>query len=294
MTGHYHDSREVSLNMKRCLLLSGLIILTMISLSGFAHTITATEQKTANLIVAGSGTCISVVSKLAKAFNLKAATKITVPESIDSNGAIKAVKEGSLYLGLTSRPLKDIEKNAGLTEIPFAKVGVIFGVHPDVPDTNLTGSDLVAIFNGNKTKWQNGRTIIVLTREEGDSTINLLQKKVAGFYAAYTTAMYQKKWVVCFTVQEEAQAIAQTKNSFGFSDTGTLSVFHYKIKALRFNQVEPTLANIKNAKYPFSKDLYFIYKGDNLTEAAQDFIIFTKSPRGQKILEKSGALPWED
>jgi phosphate transport system substrate-binding protein len=278
--------------MEQLVLTFSLILLTALFGGGFNHA-AATINQTAGLVVAGSGTCIPVAAKLAEAFNLTVATKITVPESIGSSGAIQAVKAGSLSLGLTSRPLKNSEKNAGLTEIPFAKVGVIFGVHPDVPDTDLTEADLVAIIKGNKTKWRNGQTIIVLTREAGDSTIDLLKKKMPGFSAAYDTAMTEKKWVTCFTDQEEAKAIAQTPNSLGFSDTATISTIHPKIKALRFAAIKPTLANLRNSKYPFAKNLYFIYKG-SAPVAAQAFINYVKSPQGQKILRSNGALPPED
>jgi phosphate transport system substrate-binding protein len=269
------------------------IFLTISSLKRFDGA-AAIDAKPAPLMVAGSGTCIPVVAKLAATFNLQTAVPVTVPASVGSSGAIKALKEGSLSLGLTSRPLKEAEKNAGLTEIPFAKVGIVFGVHPGVPDTNLSSADLVNIVKGVKTKWRNGRTIIVFNREEGDSTIELLKKEVNGFTAAYQASRDEKKWIICFTDQEEAQAIARTKNSFGFSDTGTIYAANIKIKALNFNRIAPTLGNLRSAQYPFAKTLYFIYKGKLIPAEAQAFVNFVQSPPGQKILAENGALALEE
>jgi phosphate transport system substrate-binding protein len=190
--------------------------------------------------------------------------------------------------------LKETEKNAGLTEIPFAKIGIVFGVHPGVPDTNISDADLVNIVKGTKTKWRNGRTIIVFNREAGDSTMELLKKKVAGFAAAYQTSLNEKKWITCFTDQEEAQAIAQTKNSFGFSDTGTIHAANVKIKALSFSGIAPSLDNLQNVKYPFAKNLYFIFKGKLIPARAQEFVNFVQSSPGRKILAENGALALEE
>jgi phosphate transport system substrate-binding protein len=280
--------------MKHRLFTMIFIFLTAISVKGWGDSVVATDEIPVHLVVAGSGTCIPVVAKLAAAFNLNAVVPVTVPASIGSSGAVKAVKEGSLSLGLTSRPLKETEKNAGLTEIPFAKIGIVFGVHPGVPDTNISDADLVNIVKGTKTKWRNGRTIIVFNREAGDSTMELLKKKVAGFAAAYQTSLNEKKWITCFTDQEEAQAIAQTKNSFGFSDTGTIHAANVKIKALSFSGIAPSLDNLQNVKYPFAKNLYFIFKGKLIPARAQEFVNFVQSSPGRKILAENGALALEE
>lgn len=245
------------------------------------------------LVLAGSGSCLPIISKLAELYNLKSPTQIKVPPSIGTRGAVAAVIQGSLKVGLTSRPLKEDEKKAGLSEIKFATIGIVFGVHTGVPKNNITGPELVDIFNGKQNLWQNGKTIIVLNREEGDSSIGILAKKIAGFEAAYHDSIREKRWVVLFTDKEAHEAIAKTENSFGFCDT-TIIMVPLPIKMLRFNQIEPTLENINNGKYPFSKGLFFIFKGKSIPREACDFVSFVKSPQGAKILMDSGALPVKD
>ena len=47
------------------------------------------------------------------------------------------------------------------------------------------------------------------------------------------------------------------------------------------------LENIKNGKYPWVKDLYFVYKGD-LSEASREFVDFVRSPAGLAVIRQNG------
>ncbi|WP_040763079.1 substrate-binding domain-containing protein [Sporomusa ovata] len=75
---------------------------------------TPIAQDTDRFIVAGSGTNLPITMKLAEAYKRKNNINIEVPNSIGSDGAVKAVQDGTLKLGLMSRPLTDEEKAVGL------------------------------------------------------------------------------------------------------------------------------------------------------------------------------------
>jgi phosphate transport system substrate-binding protein len=113
---------------------------------------------TAKFLVAGSGTNLPITAKLAEAYNKNSGANVEIPKSIGTVGAVKAVQSGAIELGLASRPLTAGEKAAGLKEIPYARVAIIFAAHPGVPDTDVTLDDIVKIHQGAK-RPDNGKPI---------------------------------------------------------------------------------------------------------------------------------------
>jgi ABC-type phosphate transport system substrate-binding protein len=61
-----------------------------------------------------------------------------IPGSIGTKGAIKAVTDGAITLGLISRSLEEEEKNLGIVEHPSACVAIIVGAHSNVQDDTIT------------------------------------------------------------------------------------------------------------------------------------------------------------
>lgn len=250
----------------------------------------AEQPANKDFIIAGSGQNFPLTSKLVYYYNKKYKGAITLPNSIGTNGAKKAVKAGAIDLGLTAWPLTEADKQEGLKEIPYARVGIIIGVDPDVPDENLTYQELVDIFTGKKTQWQNGQTITVLSREYGDSTNRVMVSKVPGYKEALINSLNNELWTVCFTDQEEAHAVENTPFSIGFTNIAALKAQQLSIKPLKVNGVAPTVENIKNGSYPLFVDLYFVHKG-KITNRAKNFLDFVFSDEGQKLLVEYNSIP---
>ncbi|RLG35498.1 MAG: phosphate ABC transporter substrate-binding protein, partial [Candidatus Alkanophagales archaeon] len=61
------------------------------------------------------------------------------------------------------------------------------------------------------------------------------------------------------------------------------------VKALRINGVMPTRENVTSGKYPISRKLYLITKGepDTLEKAFIDFVL---SDEGQRVVEELGYI----
>jgi phosphate transport system substrate-binding protein len=243
-----------------------------------------------DFVIAGSGSNLPITRKLIEAFSQKNNIVIELPNSIGSGGAIKATKENAIKLGLISRSLKDSEKIDGLNQMPYARIGIILGTNLDVQENNLTYDDLVQIFLGKKNKWQNGKMIVVIAREEGDSSNNKLANEIPGFKKALLDSQINRRWQVTYTDAESAQSIVSTSSAIGFTDTGALSSLKLKIKPMQINGIAPTTKNIKNGTYKLYKDLYFIYK-EPLDKQTQSFLDFVYSPQGKAIIEKNGGIP---
>lgn len=250
------------------------------------------QEGPAALIAAGSGVNLGITRLLAKAFMI-AHPEITieVPASIGTNGALKAVPDGAITLGLISRPLKDQEKASGLVAQPYARVPLVVGAHPSVVDEEITSQDLVEIYKGKRTRWKDDHEIIVQTREPFDSGIQVLQKEIPGFTQAYAESHQAKRWTVYFTDQDANQALSTAPYAIGFTDLGMIATEHLNIKALKLNGVAPSPETLFSGQYPLSRVLFFIFRDGTLPEAAKAFLDFVRSDQGSNILRSNGYLP---
>lgn len=245
-----------------------------------------------NLLFAGSGVNLGITRLLAEGFaKTHPDIKIDVPGSIGTKGAIAAITDGAIILGLVSQPLKEEEKVQGIVVLPYAQVAIVIGAHPTVPDQNVTSEELIEIFKGTKTKWKNGREIIVQARERSDSAFLVLQNNIPGFRKAYLESLQDKRWTLYFTDQDANQALATTPYAIGVTDLGMIATEHLQIKVLKINGIEPTPKNVLNGTYPLSRQLSFIYREENLPEEAEEFLAFVFSDEGSNILKSNGYIP---
>ena len=283
--------------MKRILLLGAALLLGMAVVGcGSAKppqpavneksTVKMENQISPRFLLAGSGTNLPITEKLAEAFKKKTGTPIEVAKSIGSDGAVKAVSDGTLALGLLSRPLTEIEKNAGLRTVPYAKVGIVFAVHPAVPENNVTFEDILAIHRGEKTLWADNKRILVLIRGMHDSSNQILFGHIPGFAKVIQDSIAQKRWLVMYHDIDMATGLRTKEGSFGHTDTTEIKV-RGGIKALSVNGIEPTADNMRNGKYPLVKELAFVYKGD-LSPQSKAFIDFVRSAEGETIIRENG------
>ena len=244
------------------------------------------------LVFAGSGTNLPIVRVLAKAFQRShPGVAIDVPPSIGSASGIRAAAAGAIAIGLISRPLKENEKGLGLEALNFARTPMIIGVHPSVTEDNITFEEFLDIYRGKKGKWKDGREIVVLTREPGDSSIDALVKGVPGFNAVYEESRQAKRWSILYKDLVMNETLAKTSAAIGLSDLGSVVIEKHAIKPLKVNGVAPTLTNLAGGKYPLHKILTFVYRKDRLPAGAGYFIDFVRSKEGEKILKANGYLP---
>lgn len=240
-------------------------------------------------IFAGSGANIPIIKHLAAEFvKSNPGVKIEVPPSIGTLGAVNALIDGEITVGLASRDLKDEEKKFGLRTIPYAQTALVMGAHPSVSDDNITSADLVEIYQGRKTRWSNGKEIVVLTREPGDSSIVILEKKIPGFKEAFDESQKAKRWTTLFTDQEANKALENTSFAFGISDTGLIAEGKLKVKILKFNGILPTVDSVARGDYPFTKILNFILPEKEIPTEVKAFIDFVRSDKGEEILKNHG------
>ena len=270
----------------------GIPAFAVLALLILACPATGGQAPGSTMVFAGSGSNLPAIRVLAKEFEKQnPGVRIDVPASIGSSSGIRAAADGAIAIGLVSRPLKESEKGLGLEAVTYARTPLIIGVHPGVAEENISYAEIIDIYRGKKSRWQNGSDIIVLTREPGDSTIEMMSRVAPGFREVYEESQKAKRWTTLLKDLEMNQTLAKTPDAIGFSDLGALTVERHRIKPLRVNGVAPALKNLENGSYTLMKPLMFVFHKEKLPPAAAKFIAFVRSKEGARILRENGYLP---
>ena len=104
------------------------------------------------IVVAGSSSVTPIMEKLQEAYlALNANASIEIQLS-DSSAGMSAAIDGTCDIGMSSRDLKDEEKEQ-LTDIAIAMDGIAVIVHPSNPAAGLSGEQVRAIFIGDAELW---------------------------------------------------------------------------------------------------------------------------------------------
>ena len=131
------------------------------------------SREGASVSTDGSTSMQKVINALGEAFMEETGANFTY-NATGSGTGIKAVKDGTCDIGLSSRYLKDSEKAEGLKETILAIDGIAIIVHTDTAVVDLTVEQIGAIFKGEISNWSEvgGKTgeIVCIGREESSGT----------------------------------------------------------------------------------------------------------------------------
>lgn len=152
---------------------------------------------------------------------------------------------------------------------------------------NDSNGNTVESNSSNGNGFDTGKTINVVTREEGSGTrgafieiVGILEKDANGNEEdrTYSEAIVQNGTNAVMTT------VAGDEYSIGYISLGSLND---TVKAVKVNGVEATAENILNNSYEVARPFNLAYKGD-LNPLAQDFLNFILSSEGQDIVTKEG------
>ncbi|MDR3562682.1 MAG: substrate-binding domain-containing protein [Negativicutes bacterium] len=280
---------------KQAVVFSLLFILLIASGCGKSTAATNSSPSSLSLpaekfVMAGSGANIPVTAKLIEAYQSKTGVPIEIPGSIGSNGAVNAVRAGSLELGLISRPLTAEETSAGLKAIPYARIAVVFAGHEEVPDSAISSDEVLAVLQGTKTTWANGAKMYVYIREPSDSGNLELYSQLPGYKDSLADAIANQRWQVIYRDSDMGDVMAKTKGAFGLINMLEVARSGGRIKPLELDGVAPTPANVASGRYRPVLTLSFLFKGE-LTSRSAAFVEYAQSGEARRIMEQAGAVP---
>lgn len=242
-----------------------------------------------HLHIAGSGSCVPLARMLAGSAMQRLDVSPEVHASIGSGGGIRALQDGAIELAVVSRELRGNEVAEGLVYTPFARVPVVVAAGLDVPDRAVSYDDLDALFDGRRTTWSDGANVVVLLREDGDSSHRVVESVLPEFAEITARARAEGSFRVLYHDGAMQVALANTPGAVGLHGNGvdpSLAGF----RALAVDGVEPTGDNVESGRYPFVKELAFVTIGPPEGEA-KAFIDYVLSPEGRALLRVRGAVP---
>lgn len=245
----------------------------------------STVELSGTVNTAGSTSMKDVMAVLTEVFE-KENPGVNINYTGSGSGAgIEGATSGTCDIGLSSRALKDKEKESGAVENIVALDGVAIVINPANGVENLTVEQIAQIFTGEITNWSEvGGTdgeIAVFGREAGSGTRGAFEEIVGVVDTCKYTNEYSSTGDVIGNV-------ASNPNAIGYA---SLSAVDDTVKTVKVNDVAPSEATVKDGTYEIQRPFLMVTKeGAELSEAAQAFLDFAMSAEAADYIAAAGAV----
>ncbi len=233
----------------------------------------------------GSTSMEKVIGALGESFMAENKGTTFTYNPTGSGSGIQAVSEGRCDIGLSSRALKDAEKESGLKETVLAYDGIAIIVNPENPVSDLSIEQIAAIYTGEITNWAEvggaDADIVLIGREAGSGTRD-------GFESITGTTdkcAYRQELT---STGDVITTVSQNPDAIGYA---SLASVKDSVKALSVGGVTPTEATVKDGSYAIQRPFVLVTKeGTALSDTAQKFFDYATSAAAADIIAKAGAV----
>ena len=270
----------------------GIVFLLMISLVACGSSKNeesgneSEESETKTVSTDGSTSMEKVIGALGESF-MANNSGVTFTYNLTGSGSgITAVSEGRCDIGLSSRALKDEEKENGLVETVLAYDGIAIIVNNDNPVSDISLEDLAKVYTGEITNWSelggNDAEIVLIGREAGSGTRDGFES-ITG-----TTDKCQYRQELTST-GDVITNVSQNPDAIGYA---SLASVKDSVKALSVDGVEANEDTIKDGTYAIQRPFVLVTKeGVELSSTAQSFYDFATSSEANDIIKAAGCVP---
>src|SRR6185503_5838146 len=119
----------------------------------------------AEIKIGGTGNALGTMRALGDAYSKRnPGAKVTVLPSLGSGGGIKAVADGAIDIGVSSRPLKEEERQLGLVENEYARTPFVFAVPAKSKVIAISSGQLADLYSGRTEAWPDGNRVRLVLR----------------------------------------------------------------------------------------------------------------------------------
>lgn len=249
-------------------------------------TAAAAEDLSGSIATGGSTSVEKVIGALSEAF-MEEYTDVDITYDPTGSGAgITGAQDGTLDLGLSSRSLKDEEKEKGMTETTFALDGIAIVVNSENTVEDLSLEQIKELATGEITNWSEvggiDAPVVLIGREAGSGTRDGFESIVG----VEDTCKYEQELTSTGAVMA---GVASNPNAFGYV---SLSAVDDTVKAVTVDGVAATEATVQDGTYKIQRPFVFVTKeGSELSAQAQAFMDFATSDAAKELITNAGAVP---
>lgn len=234
----------------------------------------------------GSTSMEKVIGALGEAF-MEANSGVTFTYNPTGSGSgIQAVQEGRCDIGLSSRALKDKEKESGLAETILCFDGIAVIVNPENSVADLTLQQIADIYTGKITNWSEvggaDAEIVLIGREAGSGTRSGFEEIVD----VKDACKYRQE---LSSTGDVITTVAQNPGAIGYA---SLASVKDTVKAVKVGGVEPGEATVRDGSYAIQRPFVLVTReGEELGEAAKAFFDYATSTEANEIIIAAGVVP---
>jgi phosphate transport system substrate-binding protein len=244
--------------------------------------LTGCTRNANSVVIAGSTSVQPFAEVLAQEYmTLHPGVSIDV-QGGGSAAGIMATQSGTTDIGMSSRNLQGSETS--LWSIEIARDGIAIIINPKNPITDLTLQQVADIYDGKTTNWDQigGKKgeIDVFTREDGSGTRSSFESLVMGKNQIMARAMVENSNGAI------RQLVADDPGAVGYISLGLVDA---TVKAVDLGGIVPSREHVVDGTYNLSRPFLFLSLKPP-EGLVKDFIDFTMSAQGQKILYDQGLI----
>ncbi|MGM9551498.1 MAG: phosphate ABC transporter substrate-binding protein [Clostridia bacterium] len=282
--------------MKKIICVLGAVCLLVFALNGCGGTknedekvenenVNTPEVVSGTVSTDGSTSMEKVIGYLSE-YYMEENSEVKVTYNPTGSGAgIQAVEEGRCDIGLSSRNLKDSEKE-NLIQTVVAIDGIAIIVNPENTVSDLTVEQIADLYMGKITSWKevggNDAPVVLIGREAASGTRDGFES-ITGTQDA---CVYSQELT---STGDVVQTVASNPNAIGYA---SLASVKDTVKLVSVEGVVPTTKTIQSGEYKIQRNFVFVTKkGTELTGAVKSFFEFATSSQADELIVKAGAVP---
>ena len=251
-----------------------------------AIVISAADER---LTITGSSTVHPLAAEIAKRYeSIHPGVRIDVQTGGSTRGVTDA-RSGRAQIGMASRALKDDEHD--VTAITIALDGIACIVHRDNPVRSLTRAQVVAVFTGAVTNWNDvggpDLAIAVVNKAEGRSTLELF---------LHHFGLKNGQIRAAAVIGDNAQGIktvAASPAAIGYVSIGSAQTdadAGVPIRLLALDGAMPSVAAVAAGSWPIARPLNLVVKGEPSGHVA-GFLTLARSATVDDLVRELAFVP---
>lgn len=267
---------------------------------------TMTSELSGSFNIVGSNTVTPLTAVWAEEFmNMHPEVNIAV-SGPGSGAGIAALINGTTDICQASRGIKQQEideaNNVGVNpyEVQVATDALSVIVHPSNPISEITITQLSAIYTGEITNWKeiggDDAPIVALSRDTNSGTHVFFKEHVvqmAGLPTEDKSLEYGAKILLLPSTEEGVSEVAKNPNAIFYPGLGYLTD---EVKPLAIKKTEddqgvlPSIATALDGTYPVARPLLYYTNGEP-SGVIKEFIDYCLSMEGQEKVTEVGYVP---